>query len=85
MMSKKVRSTAFAEVLTRALVDFKAAVERGDQTGANLQYTLVCGLIAGATLSGGIGKRAGVLLLAKTNEARLLLMASFGEAPDVLG
>lgn len=82
-MKTEAHAQAFTRTLAGALLDFKAAVERRDKSEAHLQYTLVCGLIGGAALSGGISKQAGQKLLITLEETRAALMDAFGEAPKV--
>ena len=66
----------------QTLLDFKDSVEKGDKSGANLEYAFALGLIGGATLSGAIGKDEGARLQAKLDETRQALMSAFGEAPS---
>ncbi|EIU1445458.1 hypothetical protein AAAC13_01355 [Pseudomonas aeruginosa] len=80
-MKSKAHSEAFSRTLAGALLDFKAAVEKRDKAGANLEYAFALGLIGGATLSGAIGKEEGAALQAKLEETRQALMDAFGDAP----
>lgn len=80
-MRTETHVQAFSRTLASALLDFKAAVERRDKPAAHLHYALACGLIGGATLSGGIRKGAGLNLMATLEETRSALMDAFGEAP----
>lgn len=83
-MASDAHKQAFSTSFARAIVDFKAAVERGDKPAANIYYVYACGLISGATLSGGFSKRFGLRLMSKLEDSRSALMAAFGEMPPIL-
>ncbi len=75
---------AFSNSFACTIVDFKPAVERGDKSAASIYYIYACGLISGATLSGGVSKKFGLRLMSKLEDSRSALMAAFGEIPPVL-
>lgn len=81
-MKGQAHIKAFSKALAKALLDFKAAVEKHDRLEAHFQYALACGLISGAALSGGLRKEDALNLLATLDETRTALMSAFGSAPD---
>lgn len=83
-MANDAHKHAFSTSFARAIVDFKAAVERGDKSAANIHYIYACGLISGATLSGGVSKKFGLRLMSTLEDSRSALMAAFGDMPPVL-
>ncbi|MGP9797089.1 hypothetical protein ACT3UJ_06990 [Halomonas sp. 86] len=74
---------AYSRTLAGAMLEFNTAIERRDKAYAHIQYVLACGMVGGATLSGGISKQAGLRLLKKLEEARAAFMTTFGEEPKV--
>lgn len=81
-MKTQQHADAFARALAGALLQFRECVEAADKEGANVAYATAMGLIAGATLCGGISKVKGQALQATLDETREALMSAFGSAPD---
>jgi hypothetical protein len=73
-MASDAHKQAFSTSFARAIVDFKAAVERGDKPTASIHYVYACGLISGATLSGGFSKRFGLRLMSTLEDYFSALM-----------
>lgn len=81
-MKSQQHADAFARTFARVLLQFRESVEAGEKEGANLAYATAMGLIAGATLCGGISKEKGHAMQATLDETRAALMSAFGTAPD---
>lgn len=81
-MKTQQHSDAFTRSLAGVLLQFRESVEAADREGANVAYATAMGLIAGATLCGGISKEKGRALQATLDETRAALTSAFGTAPD---
>lgn len=77
-----MKTLAFSRALARAVLQFRKCVEAADEGGANVAYATALGLIAGATLSGGISKAKGQEFLVTLKETRAALLSTFGSAPE---
>ncbi|KJS27878.1 MAG: hypothetical protein VR76_08455 [Pseudomonas sp. BRH_c35] len=80
-MKSQQHADAFARSLTRVLLQLRESAEAGEREAANLAYATAMGLIAGATLCGGLSKEKGQALQATLDETRSTLMNAFGAAP----
>lgn len=80
-MKTQQNADAFASALAGVLLQFRECVEAADREGANVAYATAMGLIAGATLCGGISKEKGQALQATLDETRATLMSALGTAP----
>jgi hypothetical protein len=69
-MKSNAHVKSFSRALASTLLDFKDLVEKGDKSGANLEYAFALGLIGGATLSGAIGKDEGGVLITNRRNFR---------------
>jgi hypothetical protein len=81
-VKRQQHADAFARALAGVLLQFRECVEAADKEGANVAYATAMGLIAGATLCGGISKAKGQKLQATLDETRAALMSAFGAAPE---